>query len=490
MKHIKPILLIVLFLASCVPTIQSPTPTQTPTITSTPAPTATQTASPTPTIVPTPTPLGGGSGSLIFEYLKAGFKEKFPDLMGETNIFTVNSDGTDLVPITNGLKGYNYIESISPDGSQVLVSSFSSPNIANGDLYLVNIDTKKSKPLKLASGLLQRFGYGPIAKWVNKNDVVYLGKGKDGTGIYVLNIHDISNPNKIGSSSANSILSVDSTRVYWQNLVKKSFKDEDGFVYISGSFIAFGWTNIDGSAEGNLESNGKQIVTRFSYNRKLAFSSDGKSIAWIPAEHEPNCRHEHFIAGWLRDGVYTKHAGEIAPGVFDKNNEEYGKVIDTTYVEAYAQRCFIMYVASLSEMDNPTKVVLMPPSIFFYKEFTFGEDYGITWPPDGSKILLFYPGVEDEQYPQPPVIFYAPINSTKSDATEISLLYNDFSNKLADKIFVTGFSPDGQQLLLYKHNSENASTKFFNLNDFTNVNYFGYKVILNHENSIDIYWLP
>ena len=133
MKHIKLFLLAALFLASCSPSMKSPTPAQTPTQTFTPVPTATatQTPSPTPTIMPTPTQIGGGVGKLIFDLQKTDFAERFPDLQGDLNIFIANPDGTDLVPVTNGLMGSNFLESISPDGTKVLISSALDINFTN-----------------------------------------------------------------------------------------------------------------------------------------------------------------------------------------------------------------------------------------------------------------------------------------------------------------------------------------------------------------------
>ena len=142
MKHVTLFLLFAFFFSSCAPAatlISTSTPTQT----ITPLPTATQTPSPTPTLIPTPTPIGGGSGKVMFILDKDSFEKIFPDLTGDVNFFTSNADGTDLTPITNGLKGSYSMEGISPDGTKVLVAS-------SGSLYIIGLSSGNTTPFKLA----------------------------------------------------------------------------------------------------------------------------------------------------------------------------------------------------------------------------------------------------------------------------------------------------------------------------------------------------
>ncbi len=110
MKSAKYFLLIWLFLASC----GTPPSTEfVPTETFTPEPTSTQTPIPSPTITPSPTQIGGASGQILFSYRKEEFSSDFPELAGELNLFTANIDGTNVIPITNGLKGNNYFQDFS-----------------------------------------------------------------------------------------------------------------------------------------------------------------------------------------------------------------------------------------------------------------------------------------------------------------------------------------------------------------------------------------
>lgn len=503
MKHAKIFLLIFLFLTSCVPPTQSPT--QTPTITFTPAPTATQTPSPTPTMVPTPTQVGGGSGRLIFEYLKAGFKEKFPDLKGEQNIFTSNSDGTDLVPIINGLKGYNRIENISSNGRQVLVSSSSSPNATTSDLYLVDLEPGGSEPFELARGQTKY----SVADWLDDSHIVYIGKGTEGHGIYVVNI-DGTNPKKISAPGETPvrILLVDKTRVYWASDVKKQFKS-DGFLYFNGTFSALWWTNIDGSAQGKLESNGSQIIVDTWQYGHYAFSPDGKSIAWIPVEWEPGCDlgSGHW-SPWIRDGVYTKYAGQSGPGVFDKNRSDYGKVVDTAFIEALVRKCDLLHVASLSDMDNPTKIALLPPFDPATDDFMYHKDYQLIWFPDGSKILAYDNG--RAAWHAGGVYDYYKLGLYEITLRDIDLHLTQLSGVPFPHGTESAFgssvpfhildfsphgrriSPDGSQLLVEISNKGWPFINILNLKSMTYSQEFGSNITPDSETRRigSIYWLP
>jgi len=469
-----------IFLSSCSPSLMAPL---TPSTTTTPI----QTPGPAATLTPTPTQIGGGSGKLIFEYYMIAYEKAFFELKGQVNIFTSDLDGTDLVPITNGLQGFNYIDSIYSDGSQVLVSSFSGSNPQNGDLYLISLDPGMSDPLKIASGL----SIAGSAKWIDKTRVVYIGKGKTGSGIYIVNIDDISNPKQISNSIPDRILAVDSNRVYWSNTIDNRFKDSSGSIYSYGKFSALWWTNIDGSGEGKFESKGKQIITD-KWFLSFAFSPNGNNIAWIPAEHEPDCIYYDALAPWIRDGVYTKYAGQSAPGVFDKNRSDFGKTIDMAYIKAEAHRCFIMYVASLSQMDNPVKVELLPPDEFFNFEFTFGNTYDLIWYPDGSRLSLFYPGgVWDGpaygNFRAYPVLFYTIPMDHNPELTPLYFFTNTGWSMLS-------FSPDSRQIIVANKNQGPYVNEIdvLNLETMKYVGEIGRNLTLDAKTQHirNIYWLP
>ena len=121
----------------------SPTFTPSPTVTNTPTqpPTATYTPTPTPTLdTPTPTPLGGGSGKLAFSLLKDDYADIFPDLTGELNVFVSSTDGSNIIPITQGFPDWNLLRDFSPDGQKMIILSFYYKPWYYGDLYVVNVD--------------------------------------------------------------------------------------------------------------------------------------------------------------------------------------------------------------------------------------------------------------------------------------------------------------------------------------------------------------
>jgi len=191
-----------------------------------------------------------------------------------------NVDGSELIPITDGLKGFNRVVGISPNGKMILIISFSQQYPAynpSGDLYLINLDSLDSEPIKLAKGLT----WIDAAAWLDNTRVVYIGTGPEGHGIYIVNI-DGSNPRNIlinfPKATPITILSSDKTRVYWNSNVKINGCD----------CTAVWWTNIDGTGQGKLESNGSQVIY---FGGGLAFSPDGTKVAWLPqqdADCDPN----------------------------------------------------------------------------------------------------------------------------------------------------------------------------------------------------------
>ncbi len=274
-----------IFGATVTPT---PTTTNTPTLTPTPTATATQTSTPTPTMTPTPTQIGGGAGKIIFEAGQAAmlesekeeFIEAFPDLEGDINIFTVNIDGSDIFPITNGLEGYNFIQDISPDGTKLLISS--SESYYYGNLYSIDLNLLESEPIKLASNLPKYSWRGLSAQWVDNTRLVFIGEDESGFGIYSVNSDgsDQSSIYKYNSDGEGNkpaeILAISDTRVYWDSQVSTSLGGNKSRV---DSYPW--WSSINGGGmKEALEFEGKQIIFSSSFF-PLIFSPDGNKIAWV-----------------------------------------------------------------------------------------------------------------------------------------------------------------------------------------------------------------
>lgn len=493
MKRLNSFLLIAFLLSSCAPAstaISAPKLTQTSTL----VPTATQTPSPTPTLTPAPTQIGGGSGKFIFEYYKAAYQNQFPDLKGEVNIFTSNIDGSDLTPITNGLDGINRIVSISPDGKVVLVASRSS-FLGKSALYLISPNSTNSAPVKLANEV-----DGQVI-FVDNARIAYIGKGSQGHGIYVSNF-DGTEQTKIGSpnGSAWTVVASDQSRVYWRTSQKENFKDASGVLYRYGDFETLWWTNLDGSGQGKLESNGQQIISS-----QYAFSPDGKNIAWISAGLEQGCSLLLGLAFWtpdIRSDAYTKQAQKTSIFLHE-NSPHFGKVIDMTYVENYVRQCFVMHVVSLSDIDNDTKIPLIPPFDPANEDFFYHKEYSLAWSPDSSQILA-YDGGDATRYLIGVTDNY-PLTLYKIDLKDMSpklILLKVLSNtsivdrSLVDHFTSFRFSPDGRLLLFVKWNPfENfysAGVNVLNLETTSFVSDFNQKIIPDtQERRVgEIFWLP
>lgn len=279
MKSTKLFLFIALFLVSCTtPATTEPILTAT----STPAPTATPTLVPSPTITPAPTQVGGGSGKIVFTYRKDEFLTTFPELKGETNVFIADIDGNNLTPVTNGLEGRNNFMDVSPDGNKLLITSTSNLQSKEANLYLAQIDSLDVEPTKLAEDLPNYYGGNSSAKWINDSEIVYVGQGEAGFGIYTINSDGTNSKNIYTNTSGDKlsnpfeILKVTDSRIYWdaQVTTRLTSNSVNNKYYIS-------WTSLDGTETGKLELNGEQMVFQNVFGPDLIFSPDGSKIAWV-----------------------------------------------------------------------------------------------------------------------------------------------------------------------------------------------------------------
>jgi hypothetical protein len=238
-------------------------------------PTATLTLPPTPTITLSPTPLGGGAGRLIFTQSKEEYIKTFPDLKGVKNAFIIDVDGTDLTPITNGLEGYNYLKEVSPDGTKVLIASTTKSNNKTTNLYLINLKSLDSEPIKIAEGLPNFFGDNSPAKWIDDSQILYIGKGDAGFGIYSLKA-DGTNPTIIvkynndgEGNKPHEVLAVNKTHILWDS---RSGTDKYGK-------YNYWLSSRDGTERKVIEYDGKPLG--FDTNKDIAFSPDGTKVIWI-----------------------------------------------------------------------------------------------------------------------------------------------------------------------------------------------------------------
>lgn len=415
-------------------------------------------------------------------------------------MFLSNWDGTDLKPITNGLNNVNHIESISADGQMALVSSHSDYQ-AGGDLYLIHLNSPNSTPTKLASGL--PWSRWPQAIFLDNAHVAYVGRGReDYGGLYTVAI-DETTPNRLGTLQAEfgGLISSDESRIFYKG-------------WTSRSNITVWSINMDGSGEGQLISNGQRIVPNeffyFGTGEVATFSPDGKSIAWIPNELEQNCS-ELYLAFWtpdIRNGAYTTWISRHAGSAFlPEDSPHVGKEIDTAYVEDYVRHCFMLHVAPLSNLDNDTRIPLVPPFDPDNDDFYYHKDYGLKWWPDGSKILIYDNGSAmgrwgntTDRYPL--TLYEVSLNDANPKLELLKVLYNSprfDTGAGAGRGFLYSFSwfkfsPDGRQILFtkYKNKNEGSMVSVLDLDTLNYIDEFSHNLTPDFQVARvgNIYWLP
>jgi len=436
MKSKKLFLLVVLLLTSCGAPVTSISPTST--ITFTPEPTATRTPAPTPTITPSPTQIGGGAGKLIFELEKVEFSKYFPELAGELNVFTANFDGTNLTPVTNGLKGYNYIESISPDGTKLLIASTSGKYFKFDKkpiLYSIDLNSLESEPIELANGLAEIPWKGSTAKWINNTQVVYIGKGEAGFGIY--SIHsDGTNRNSIYINTGGvaqmpaSILSVNDKRVYWNSTIETSLggnrSESNSLTY---------WSSMDGSEQGTVDINGTQLkFTTYFY--PPVFAPDGTKFIWI----------------------------EPATATFHHN---------------------YLHVTSISGTDKSSPLDILYP---------FPT---IRWSPDSTKILVFDEStIRSQESDSTSDVFglfeifistsMKVINQHNSNVLDILVPPESRGAGSYCNVVVGDYSPDGRHMIFSLPNKNDCKPQVKSLNMETQI----FTELLTDLNPLDVHWSP
>lgn len=449
MKALTKTLLLIIFamlaLAGCnrgtpnIPFLNSPTPTltntPTPTSTSTPSPTPTNT--PTPTITPTPTQIGGGSGKVIFGYTREGFESEFPDLEGKENVFIADLDGSNLTPVTNGLRGYNTIEALSPDGSKVLISSFTSwnrKNDARGILYVYDLNNLNAEPVKIVQGFSQN-SYSPAAGWINDTEIVYIGTGEKGYGIYRTNISG-AEPIKIDITvkKIERILAIDGEYIYWSSVEHRNYP------LVRGPITFIWWTKLDGAEQGKLEVEGRQVEY---YSTRYAFSPDKKKLAWLSSAPEPECDSSQKV-------------------------QQLWKELSTF---EYAEKCELLYLIDLDNPNSPIKIPLAyprMPSDQYYEHSKYGivELDQVAWSPTKDKLFGLFGGRLGSLrggWASPKMYTFFVSNKNIELMRDFPSIheYNYFEEegKTQGRYWpsrIYGYTPDGKQMLVRKITDEDT----------------------------------
>jgi hypothetical protein len=309
---------------------------------------------------------------------------------------------------------------------------------------------------------------------------------------------------KIGAPSGKypGVVSSDKTRIYYESTVKENFKDSSGVLYTYGDFTSLWWINIDGSEKGKLESDGRQI-----FPASFAFSPDGTSIAWIPEDLEPGCSllwGSALSTPLIRDGSYTKYLER--PSMFiNQKSPHLGKVIDIPYVENYVRQCFLIHVASLSNLDYDTKIPLIPPFDPVKDDFYYHRGYSLGWWPDSSKILLYDGGAAmtfwwdgvTNHYPL--ALYELSPKDPNPKLVQLKVLSQSLIVQpgpgalphLADSFDLFALSPDGRQILLGKY-GQGSYVNILNLETMNFNDDFGRTITPDSQTQRigNIYWLP
>ncbi len=222
------------------------TPTPTPTFTNTPTPTPTFTNTPTPTFTLTPTPSptaqGGGTGQIAFD----------SNHDGNTDIYGMKANGTDLRRLTIHLADDNS-PAWSPDGSQI---AFHSDRDGDYEIYVMNADG--SDPHNLSNN--PSGDYEPA--WSPDGSQIAFRSNRDGNyEIYVMSA-DGSDPHNLSNNPSGDYepaWSPDGSQIAFH-----SDRDGDYEIYVM---------NADGSNPHNLSNNP-------SGDYEPAWSPDGNQIAF------------------------------------------------------------------------------------------------------------------------------------------------------------------------------------------------------------------
>jgi hypothetical protein len=383
--------------ASVTPT-PSPAPTLTPTLWPSPAPTATP--------IPSPTPIGGGSGRLIFWCGgDDGFLKAFPDWKDKACVFEARTYGTNITPVAPELKAGSYIIGVSPDGQQALISS--SSNSRGASLYLVNLNALDSAPLKLADGLAVPdsliWSEHDVAKWVGNQQVVYIGQGEAGFGIYIVNA-DGTDPTNVYQYNGGErykpyeLLAVEasSRRVFWDADVDRV---EGGNRHFHKYYA---WSSsLAGTSITPLEYGGQQIVFGEFIGSDLAISPDGSKVAWNEAATASN--HHNYLR-----------------------------------------------IASTSDMDHPYLLSQEPITSLL----------ALKWWPDSSRVLAFDIGTVDERLHIDPASDLYGVYSVSADPALIVRNYHippELLGTLATRLTqLYDISPDGRQIVVVTYEKDEA----------------------------------
>jgi len=330
MKKLQIVFLFV-FLAGC-SSNQNALPTITPNIAQTPSPFPAQTAIPptqtltsTSTFTPTPTqtPIGGGAGKIAFTSNRDGV----------TDIYVMNSDGSNLIQLSNDITP-KYSPDWSPDSRKI---AFASNHDDSAGIYIMNADG--TNPAKLIdtkevnqSGLVWRFVidccrpvWSPNGEKIAFVSFHYVNCCFSYSNIYVINA-DGSNLISAANHSAHDnepAWSPDSQKIAFDSAVdwQKTAFDSNSCGGSSGSLCLM---NADGTDSHPINENGGAPIWSPD-GKKIAFSSgqDGNGEVYVMNADGANpINLTHYNRGMDSHPIWSPDGKKIAFSSYRDGNWE------------------------------------------------------------------------------------------------------------------------------------------------------------------------
>lgn len=315
------------------------------------------------------------TNKIVFDYYKSGYENDFPVLKGDSNVFASNLDGTNLTPITNGFMLYNHVAGVSPDGQKILIqtapANYTTYEGTSG-IYVVDLETKGSEPIKLASGV---FDLGrTTAAWLDNSHIVFIDLAPGGMAIFSINI-DGTDRKRIsqrvsGILTGSLLLTNDKSRVFWEG-----FAEEGRRWYYKGIW----WTSIDGSEQSKLSQSG--VDQDFHLE---SISPDGSMVVWTKLDDMT----------WKDCYIYVASISEVDRPTAIKFNC-YGSY--NILWSPDSSKVFLDsegYIETSSGFTNPNSAYILSSKDLTVREFKYPTDnmlfsvHVIGWSPDSQRLLV------------------------------------------------------------------------------------------------------
>ncbi len=185
---------------------------------------------------------------------------------GNSEIYSVNTDGTGLRRLTNNA-AYDTDPAWSPDGKRLAFASNRASNVDGWDLYVMDADG--SNVVRLTVG-----GMNSAPAWSPDGTKIAFAGMKDGTGgIFVISLDDLANAKNVGHAFGNQsdpAWSPDGTKIAFTS-------DWAAYDFVSDLYVA----KADGSGITTLLQGPLLSADGPTFYSQAAWSPDGGKIAVV-----------------------------------------------------------------------------------------------------------------------------------------------------------------------------------------------------------------